>query len=463
MKHKFIKNFNELVSVKQEENAEARRIALTLLEEGLRRADPKEAVREHLKIEDEKVVVDDEELSLVSIDKIYVIGAGKASGKMAEAIEEILGSKIHGGTVIVPRGTKVKLHRIEVIEGSHPIPSAKCIEGAMKILEIARKAGKKDLIIALISGGGSSLLTLPAENLTLNDIIETTKILLKCGADIKEINAVRKHISKIKGGQLAKAAYPAKIISLIISDVVGDPIDAIASGPTAPDPTTFRDAWEVLEKYNIADSVPPRVKERIIKGLSGNIPETPKPGDPAFFNVKNLVIASNIKSLKAMSNIAGKLGLNSIILTSQIEGEARHVGLVIASILKEIHSNEQPIKPPAVVIAGGETTVTVTGNGIGGRNQELALSAATSIKKLRGVVLASIGSDGIDGITNAAGAIVDGETIVRAERLGLNPNKFLVNNDSYTFFKRIGKSLIFTGYTGTNINDLIVGIVLSKT
>ncbi|RLE52538.1 MAG: hypothetical protein DRJ26_04620 [Candidatus Methanomethylicota archaeon] len=296
----------------------------------------------------------------------------------------------------------------------------------------------------------------------MEEVIEVTKLLLKCGADIKEINAVRKHISKVKGGRLAKEAYPAKIVSLIISDVIGDPIDSIASGPTAPDLTTFHDAYRVLLKYELWNKVPESIRRRIQMGLQGKVPETPKPGDPIFYKVLNLIVASNLKALQAMANKAIQLKLNPIILTSQLEGEARYVGKAFASIVKEAVSSGNPVKPPAAIIAGGETTVKVSGKGIGGRNQEFALGVALTIKNLRGIAVAAMGSDGIDGVTNAAGAIVDGETIKIANKMNIDPYAYLKDNDSYNFFKAVGKSLIITGLTGTNVNDLIVGVILKQ-
>ncbi|MCS7385345.1 MAG: glycerate kinase [archaeon GB-1867-005] len=459
---RFIKNFNELIEVSIKENAEARRIALELLEAGLEAANPKEAVKKHVKLEGDILNIGKYKYDLSNIGSIYVIGAGKASGKMAEALEEVLGERIKKGVVIVPRGASknIKVMRIEVIEGDHPIPSQSCIEGALKIREITEEAESKDLIMALISGGGSSLLTLPADEVSIEDVITVTNLLLKCGADIKEINAVRKHISKVKGGQLAKCAYPAKIASLIISDVIGDPIDCIASGPTAPDPTTYIDAYRVLKKYELWNKVPQSIRKRIEKGLHGEAPETPKKSDPIFNRVVNFIIASNLKALKAMEAKAKQLNYNAIILTSQLEGEARHVGKVFASIIKEASTTGHPINPPAAIIAGGETTVTVTSSGIGGRNQELALGAALQIKGLKGIAIAAMGSDGIDGMTDAAGALVDGETIEVAEKIGIDPHAHLKNNDSYSFFKSIGGSLILTGLTGTNVNDFTVGVVV---
>ncbi|MHA1833599.1 MAG: glycerate kinase type-2 family protein, partial [Candidatus Baldrarchaeia archaeon] len=392
---------------------------------------------------------------------IYVLGGGKASGLMAEAIEEILGDKITSGIINVLKGTEkmVKTKKIKINGATHPIPGEEGVNSTKAMLEIARKAGKDDLIIALISGGGSALMPCPADPVTLEDKKTVTNLLLKCGATINEINVVRKHLSEFKGGQLAKTAYPATLVNLIISDVVGDPLDIIASGPTVPDSSTFQDAYNVLKKYNLLNKIPENIKKRIQLGLSGKIEETPKPGDKIFRNVHNILIASNRTACIAAVKKARELGINSMLLSTYIEGEARHVGAVLAGLAKEIHNYDTPIKKPAVIVCGGETTVTVVGNGKGGRNQELALGSALKISGLNGIVIASVGTDGKDGTSDAAGAIVDGQTLKRAQKLGLDATKYLANNNSYMFFKKLGDA-IFTGTTGTNVNDLIIIVVL---
>ena len=300
---------------------------------------------------------------------------------------------------------------------------------------------------------------LPATGITLQDKKELTDALLKCGARIDEINAVRKHISELKGGQLAKAAYPATLVSLILSDVVGDPLDTIASGPTAPDTTTFNDAISILKKYNLwKNSTPKTIRRRLETGLRGEISETPKPGDKVFDQTLNVIVGNNRTAALAACRKAKGLGFNSLLLSSMVEGEARHVGTAYAGIMKEIVDSNNPIPKPAVMIAGGETTVTVTGQGKGGRNQELVLSASLKIEGLKGVAIASIGTDGIDGPTDAAGAIADGQTFVRAHEKKLDPKQFLMNNDSYGFFSKLS-DLIFTGPTDTDVNDLTVMVV----
>jgi len=353
----------------------------------------------------------------------------------------------------------VKTKKIKINGATHPIPGEEGVNSTKAMLEIARKAGKDDLIIVLISGGGSALMPCPADPVTLEDKKIVTNLLLKCGATINEINVVRKHLSEFKGGQLAKTAYPATLVNLIISDVVGDPLDIIASGPTVPDSSTFQDAYNVLKKYNLLNKIPENIKKRIQLGLSGKIEETPKPGDKIFRNVHNILIASNRTACIAAVKKARELGINSMLLSTYIEGEARHVGAVLAGLAKEIHNYDTPIKKPAVIVCGGETTVTVVGNGKGGRNQELALGSALKISGLNGIVIASVGTDGKDGTSDAAGAIVDGQTLKRAQKLGLDTTKYLANNNSYMFFKKLGDA-IFTGTTGTNVNDLITIVVL---
>jgi len=326
-------------------------------------------------------------------------------------------------------------------------------------LEIAEKAGENDLVICLISGGGSSLMPLPRGDISIVDKKKITEALLKCGATINEINTVRKHISDFKGGWLAKKAYPATVLNLILSDVIGDPLDFIASGPTVPDSTTFHEAVKILKKYELWNTVPESIRKVLSDGEKGLIPETPKADDQVFKKVFTVVVGNNrFASLAACESLRSN-GLNTLLLTSTLEGEARHVGTVLASIAREISISQNPVSKPAGIVAGGETTVTVKGKGLGGRNQEIALSAALKLEGMNGVVLASLSTDGVDGPTDAAGAIVDGKTLERAANKGLNPEEFLAENNSYNFFSELG-DLIFTGPTGTNVNDVSVIIVL---
>jgi glycerate-2-kinase len=327
------------------------------------------------------------------------------------------------------------------------------------MLELAEEAQNDDLIICLISGGGSSLMPLPREGISLADKRKISEDLLRSGATINEINTIRKHISDFKGGWFAKKSHPATILNLILSDVVGDPLDFIASGPTAPDSTTFNDAVKILKRRKLWSDAPESVKEILSDGMKGRIPETPKADDVAFKKVYNVIVGNNRSSCLAASRQLESEGLNTLLLTSTLEGEARHVGVMFASIAHEIQSSGNPVSKPGGIVAGGETTVTVSGRGLGGRNQEIALAAASKLEDSDRIVVASLNTDGIDGPTDAAGAIADGKTLVKAAKLGLDSETFLLNNDSYHFFSRLG-DLIFTGPTGTNVNDVSIIIVL---
>jgi glycerate-2-kinase len=327
------------------------------------------------------------------------------------------------------------------------------------MLEMVGKAEDNDLVFCLISGGGSSLMPQPRGGISLEDKRKVTDALLKCGATITEINTIRKHISELKGGWLAKEAYPATVVNLILSDVVGDPLDFIASGPTVPDTTTFHDATEILKRYELWSEVPSSVRKVLSDGEKGLIPETPKPGDKVFKKVHNIIVGNNFTASEAAYETLRKAKINTLLLTTTLEGQAKDVGTVLASMAKEIAASGNPVCKPAALVAGGETTVTVVGKGKGGRNQEIALGAALRIDKMNGVVVASVSTDGVDGPTDAAGALVDGRTLQRAHDAGLKPREYLVNNDSYVFFSKLG-DLVFTGPTGTNVCDVAVVVVL---
>jgi hydroxypyruvate reductase len=386
--------------------------------------------------------------------RIYVIGAGKAGAAMARAAERALGRRIASGLLNVKYGHTAPLRRIELNECGHPVPDRRGVEGARRIAEIAAGAGADDLVLCLISGGASALLPLPADPITLAEKQEVTKLLLACGASIHEINAIRKHISQIKGGQLARLAYPARVLSLLLSDVTGDDLDVIGSGPTAPDASTFALGRSVLQKYAILDRVPASVRERLARGERGEIPETPKPGDPIFKRVRNIVTGSNRLAVNAAAARARDLGYRTLVLSTFIEGETREIARMHAAIAKEIVHSGRPLKPPACIITGGETTVTLRGDGLGGRNQEFVLSAAMDIAGMSNVVVLSAGTDGTDGPTDAAGAIADGCTLARDPRAP----QFLTRNDSYHYFENLG-DLIKTGPTNTNVMDVRIILV----
>lgn len=440
-------------------NRKARALALKSLEYALNVVDPKQLMKSKLSLKNSILKVDGHSFYLKKFKNVYVIGGGKASGSMAETLEQNLGKYITNGIVNIPCGSKHKTGIIKLHEASHPIPDESGVEGTRRMLQIAEQAKKEDWVICLISGGGSSLMPLPRGGITINDKREITDALLKCGATINEINTVRKHISDFKGGWLAKKAYPATILNLILSDVVGDPLGFIASGPTVPDSTTFSDAIKVLKKYGLWDKASASIKKVLSDGERRLIPETPKATDKAFKKVYNIVIGNNrFASLAAREHLRSA-GLNTLLLTSTLEGEARHAGVMLASIAREVALSGNPVPKPAGIIAGGETTVTVTGKGSGGRNQEISLAAALKVGGMDGVVMASLSTDGVDGPTDAAGAIVDGKTMSRAAEISVNPEEFLAENDSYNFFSKLG-DLIFTGPTGTNVNDVSVIVVL---
>jgi len=423
--------------------------ALRIFYSALRASDPKEAVLRHVRISDGVLIAGKRRYRLDEFRNVYVVGAGKASARMAVAVEKLLGKRITGGLLNVKHGHVAKLRRIRLNECGHPVPDEAGVQGAQEIGNIAAKAGEDDLLICLISGGGSALMPFPAQPVTLAEKQETTQLLLRSGANIHEINTVRKHISSIKGGQLAALAWPAQVLSLILSDVIGDDLDVIGSGPTAPDSSTFVDAVSVLDKFELTNRIPASVGERIRAGMAGEIPETPK----SLERVQNLIVGSNQLALDAAAGAARGLGYRPLILSSFIEGETRDVAKVHAAIAKEVLSSGRPVKRPACVISGGETTVTIKGDGLGGRNQEFALAAAMDIAAISGVLMLSGGTDGSDGPTDAAGALCDGTTIARAEKLGLNAADFLARNDSYHFFEPLS-DLIKTGPTGTNVMDV---------
>ena len=428
--------------------------ALRIFRAALKAAGPAEAVSRHLRVRGDKLIAGHQRYDLRSFRDIYVIGAGKAGASMAKPVERMLGKRVRAGLINVKYGHAAKLRRIELNESGHPIPDRNGVSGAERIAQMAREAGGDDLVICLISGGASALLPLPAPPVTLEEKQETTRLLLHCGATIHEFNCVRKHISQLKGGQLARLAFPARMLTLILSDVIGDDLDVIGSGPTVPDPSTYADARAVFRKYRIWERLPPSVRERI----DGGAPETPKPGDPIFERVQNLVVGSNRLAVDAAAAEARKLGFHTLVLSTFIEGETRDIARMHSAVAKEIVASGRPVKPPACVISGGETTVTIHGQGLGGRNQEFALAAAIDIAGLKNVALLSGGTDGTDGPTDAAGAIADGTTIARARSLGLDAAEFLNNNDSYHFFEPLG-DLIKTGPTGTNVMDVRILLV----
>ncbi len=446
-----IKNRDEILSFG---DVEAKDVALQIVEHAIARADPYRIVKESVKVEGSKIIVEGRSFEIKG--DIYVVAIGKASCPMAKAIEELLGDRIKEGVAVTKYGYAVQLSRIDVVEAGHPIPDENSVRGAERAIEIAKKVGKDDILIVLVSGGGSALFVMPEDGISLDDKVKTNELLLKSGAKIHEINAVRKHISKVKGGKFVKDVE-GTVISLIISDVVGDNLEVIASGITVKDPTTFEDAYRVLKHYSIWDKVPESVRKHIELGMKGMREETLKED---LKNVHNFLICSSKKVCEFASEKAEELGYRAYIVTSSLEGEAKHAGTVIASIVQEIWRNNRPFKKPAVLIFGGETTVTIAGKaGKGGPNQELALSSAKKIDKLRGCCIISIDTDGTDGPTDAAGGIVDSHTVEVLDANGIDVDEYLSNHNAYEALK-VAKGLVFTGATKTNVNSLVVAVVL---
>src|SRR5947208_863885 len=433
------------------------RDVLHAMNAALAAADPTTIVRKNLKLIGSVLHVGNLQYPLKDYRRILVIGGGKASGYMAEEIEKLLGDWITSGLVIIPdylRPTP-RSRRIRYHPATHPIPTRKGVEGVLAMLRLVDNISRDDLVIVVVSGGGSALMPLPVEGMNLGDEAKVTSLLLRSGASIEEINAVRKHLSQVKGGRLAERLYPATVLTLIISDVVGDKVDTIASGPTTPDPSTYRDVELVLKKYDLWFQIPENAQTIITHGLSGSIPETPKQKNKVFRRVQNVIVGNNRASCLAAASAMTNAGYRTQVLSIQITGEAREVGRIFGSIVRDIRDNSLPFAPPAALIAGGETTVTVRGKGKGGRNQELALAAAVKISGSYGVVVGSFATDGIEGRTNAAGAVADGSTITRGLRLRMDPEEFLRNNDSYRYFSKL-KDLVITGPTGTNVNDIAI-------
>jgi glycerate 2-kinase len=431
--------------------------ALAIVEAGIAAVLPENVIRNSVRLEGDVLDVKGRRYDLSRYEHIFIAGGGKASGTMAVELEKILGDRITAGIVNDRYGVDVKPRIVTVNHAGHPLPTEDGVRGVKEMLDMLSAATSRDLVIVLISGGGSALLPYPAEGISLDDNIRLTDLLLKSGARIAEMNAVRKHISAIKGGRLIKYVDGATVISLIVSDVVGDDDDIgdvvsfISSGPTAPDATTFEDAIRVLKKYGLFSRVPESIRSRLEAGARGDVPETPKPGDPLFDHVYNVVVAGNIVALEAAAKKAFELRYRPLILGSCIIGESREAGLVLSGIAKECLRSGNPVEPPAAIISGGETTVTIKGKGRGGRNQELVLGFLQNYTP--GITIVSVDTDGIDGVSDACGAIADDTTVERAEKKGLSAADALKDNASYDFFNALG-DLIFTGPTGTNVSDL---------
>jgi len=412
-----------------------------------------------LKIDRESLIVRDilgrtVAYDLTQFERVLVLGFGKVADLMAYATEEVLQDRISGGIVITKSGHTIPhLRKISTVKGGHPVPDAHSLEGAQRIAELARCAGERDLVICLISGGGSALCTLPCDNITLADLQHTTEQLLKCGANIEETNKVRKHLSQLKGGRLARLIFPATLINLIISDVISDRLGVIGSGPTVPDETSFEHARAVFEKYHLMDKIPASVRKHIELGIEGKIEETVGKDDPAFQRVENLIIANNLTALRAVAEQAAQIGYNSFILSAMIKGVTRNAAKGFAALIKALAEPSSSNRKPFCIVCGGEMTAVVKGSGIGGRNTDFCLALAPLIRGMKNVVILSGGTDGIDGSTDVAGAIIDGSTAHEALSLGLDINAALAENDSYTLLKKLD-ALLVTGPTRTNVMDI---------
>lgn len=446
-----------------------KQIAVEIFRTGLAAVDPAEAVSRHLERRGDQVVAHSagREVGRWSvgeeIDRVLLVGAGKASARMAQAAEAALGDLVTDGLVVVKTGHGAPTRAVEVAEAAHPVPDEAGQRGAERLARLVDEADGSTLVVVLISGGGSALTPLPAEGITLGEKQAVTDLLLGAGADIGEMNALRKHLSALKGGQLARRAAPAPVLALILSDVVGDRLDVIASGPTVPDPTTFAVAAAVLRRRGLWSRVPEAVRRRLERGEAGELDETPKPGDRCFDRSRHLLVGTNAAALQACCEAARARGFSPLLLASTIEGETREVARVHGSIARELRRagegrTGRPVVPPACLVSGGETTVTIRGQGLGGRNQEFALAAAHDIEGQQAMVILSAGTDGTDGPTDAAGAVVAGDTLARARAAGLDPRHHLDENDAYPLFDALD-DLIRTGPTHTNVMDIHLALV----
>ncbi|MCD6521871.1 glycerate kinase [Candidatus Calescamantes bacterium] len=429
---------------------------IDLFKRGIQKAHPSNVIKENVRLQNDTLMVKNDPFPCKNL---WVVGAGKASAEMGKALEELLGEKIKGGIIVTKDGHGVPLSFIEVREASHPIPDERGLKASEDILKFVEKLGEEDTLIVLISGGGSALLPLPQEGLSLEEKQEITRIIMESGANIEELNTVRKHLSRIKGGRLTQSAFPATVITLAISDVIGDYSHLIASGPTVPDPSTYKDAKDILLRRGIWEDIPPRSKEIIEKGLKGLLPETPKGGEAFWKRNYYYILASNEIVLESIKDLAEKEGVKTVILSSSIRGEAKEVAKVYVAIAEEIRRFSRPFDTPLLILGGGETTVTVKGKGKGGRNQEMALAFSIEAGKIKDFYFLCAGTDGTDGPTDAAGAWVDENTYTDALKKGLTPENFLKENDSYHFFKKMD-SLLITGPTGTNVMDIHMLLLL---
>lgn len=418
-------------------------------------ADPGAAVNRALHRRGGRLEIGGESFDLDGIQQVFIIAAGKASLAMASAASTIVGDRFSAGIAVTTGGSDAALPGFSVYHARHPVPDRSGIRAAEAVLELADRAGERDLVLVLISGGASALLPAPVEGVTLSDKGRTTQLLLKSGAAIDEVNMVRKHLSRIKGGWLASRIYPAATVALLLSDVISGDLSTIGSGPTVPDPSRFDDAVRVLKNHGVWTRLPRSVRKYFEQGVRSKRPETPKPGDPSFSRVFHHIVADNRQSVASAAMQAETLGYDARVLSTTLQGEAREVARVFGAVAREIDRTGRPLKRPACLIAGGELTVSVRGRGTGGRAQEFALAGAVEISGMTDTAMVGFGTDGVDGPTQAAGAIADGTTMKRAAEKGVDFRKRLSDNDAFSAFKVLG-DLILTGPTGTNVNDLYI-------
>ena len=416
---------------------------------------PEKLMQSQVKLSGDLLQIAEKKFPLSRFRHIYVLAAGKAAAPMAKGAETVLGNRITNGHVVTKYGHGTDLKYLTLTEAGHPIPDTEGVKGTQKIVYIARKATENDLVICLISGGASALMSDFPEGVTLNDLKRTNELLIKCGANITEINTVRKHLSKIKGGQLARMLYPATTVCLMLSDVIGDKLDVIASGPTVGDSSSFANTLAIIGKYSLQNSLPAPVLHYLHEGAEGSVPDTPKPDNPIFQNVHNYIIGSNGIALEYASRKALEFGFKTLVITNSLQGD---VAEAANFILKTIENQKPTDNKPVCLLFGGEPTVKVSGNGIGGRNQHLALYLATKINRRKNITVLCAGTDGTDGPTNAAGAVVDNETATKSVEKGVDPSHYLANYDSYHFFQQVGGHIV-TGNTGTNVMDMIVVLI----
>jgi glycerate 2-kinase len=433
-------------------DAPLRDLAARVLRAGLAAVEPRAAVRRALIREGDLLRIGQHTIDLADTERVLLVGAGKAAPAMALGVLDVLGPKVAGGTITTRHAHARPVPGIEVWEAGHPLPDTHGLAGVAAALETARQATERELLVCVLSGGTSALWPAPPPGISLSDLQTTGAALLRSGAPIGELNAVRKHLSRIGGGQLVRAAHPARVLALVVSDVVGSPLDVIASGPTVPDPTTFADALAVLRRRGVRP--PPAVLAHLQAGVVGRLPETPKPGDPVFERTSTHVVARNRDALEGAAREAERLGCRARIFTDSLEGEAREVAGRIVAEAERARGEADDARPMAW-LWGGETTVTVAGNGRGGRNQELALAAALKLAGREGLLLAALGTDGTDGPTDAAGGVVDGGTVGRGAAAGLDARTHLDRNDAHPFLRASG-DLLVTGPTGTNVNDVVL-------